>query len=856
MYMQLALLYVALAWAYREVTTRDAPRWPLWLTLLALQVAALYTHYFAAILIAWLLLVAVVETVRRLKDRGRQLKLARLAVVQVLCALAYLPWLGVTLRQLTDHTPRAAEPPDLLTYVSETWRFFNAGVLGMAAASHLFAWASAVAGALFVAVLVVAFARLRHRSGLAVLLAHGLVPLIAVYLIGQGRPGVHPRYVLMAAPPLMMVLAACVAMLSARGAPGRADPAGAENDSRLRASGHAAQVALSTLTVVAFVTAWAVALGSYYGDARFHRDDVRSVAAHVTESAASDDLVLLDYDDHAFRYYYAGPAALHVLDLVRADGDPVERLIGDAPEGARVFSVGWSGGRTDYRDTIPALLERNGRYEGRHDDGPFTVDRYVVGEAAEPIVPPLRSVDAGFGAIAMTGAAAPTTTTAGEALVVGTRWAVPARTDERLKVVVEVHDPFGNRVAHGDTMIHDRLGLTTDLWPAGTESTVYSVVPLPVGSPPGEYYVSVGVYEAREIRDLQLRDEAGAPIGTRTPLTSVAVTADAELDSDPYDTLGRLGLRTVGVPATAEIAVEGVALDSDSIRPGRHLGATILWRADRAPGDVIEPALRLVVDGRPIALDAPSPTLGAHPSDSWQAGERVLDRRRALVPPDVSGASAVLELVVDGRAIALAEMPVTAISHVYEVPAYGHDAGVVFPGVGELVGFSLETEGGCRLELAPGTGSEPETGTATAPETGTETEPELDTAAPRRAALHISDRDTCGLVVTHVWRAEGGTPGDLKVFNHLLDPDRRMIAQHDGPPATGERPTTGWLGGEYVSDQHTLTFAESSMPTGLATLEVGLYDPDTLTRVVTDDGADRAVLDVELTVEPPPGSRH
>jgi 4-amino-4-deoxy-L-arabinose transferase-like glycosyltransferase len=844
MYMQLALLYVALAWAYREIATRTAPKWPLWLALFALQSAALYTHYFAAILIAWLLLVAVVDIAVRDTGSVRRIKLGKLVLVQALCAIAYLPWAGVTIRQLADHTPHAAVPPAFTAFVVQTWRFFNSGLLGMAASKPLFAWASGIAGVLFVVVIAIALARVRARRDLAVLLAHGLVPLAAVYVISQGRPGVHPRYVLMAAAPLMMALSAGVAWLTSSGRrrAGELSVGVLRRDGQRSASdlGAYVRLGLAAATTASFLVAWSVALAGYYDDPQYYRDDVRAVARYVSENAEAGDVVVLDYADHAFPYYYDGRAPVHVLDLVRAEDNAALELVSDIADGNRAFVVRWSGGRTDYRGTIPALFELRGRYDGRHDEGPFAVDRYIAdteGDHAkgDPLVLALVHQDADFGDIRLSDAASPTTTAADDALVVATRWTTPVETARRLKSVVEVTDWSGNRIAHADTMIHDKHGLTTDLWPAGTEATVYTVIPLPVGSPPGEYGVAVGVYDAGDLRDLQLRGSSGAPAGTRQALSQVRVTEAADFVSDPYDTLGRLGIGPVDQVLTPGITVEGVATDSAAVTPGQMLGVTILWRADRPPGRRIMPELRLVIDGETVALDAPSSALLSHPSDLWRAGERVLDRRSALVPPDLVGESAWLEIVEGGRKLPLVELSVAEVPHVYEAPESEHASGVVFPGVGELVGFSLETDGSCRIEDDRANGK-----------------PGSD---PGAVSLVVVDSGQCRVVVTHVWRAEGSTAADLKVFNHLLGTDRRMLAQHDGQPGAGERPTTGWLPGEYVTDRHELLFVEGLLPAGPATLEVGLYDPATMARIPTSDGADRAVLGPELVVEQPASRR-
>lgn len=107
------------------------------------------------------------------------------------------------------------------------------------------------------------------------------------------------------------------------------------------------------------------------------------------------------------------------------------------------------------------------------------------------------------------------------------------------------------------------------------------------------------------------------------------------------------------------------------------------------------------------------------------------------------------------------------------------------------------------------------------------------------------------LVVTLYWQGlEGTGPVDYTVFTHLLSPDGQLIAQHDGPPASGTVPTSGWEAGETIQDTHQLTFrAEASDYAGPATVMVGFYDPgDVNARVATDTGQDYVILPVTVNV--------
>ncbi|MBK8033890.1 MAG: glycosyltransferase family 39 protein [Chloroflexi bacterium] len=92
--------------------------------------------------------------------------------------------------------------------------------------------------------------------------------------------------------------------------------------------------------------------------------------------------------------------------------------------------------------------------------------------------------------------------------------------------------------------------------------------------------------------------------------------------------------------------------------------------------------------------------------------------------------------------------------------------------------------------------------------------------------------------VTLIWQAGADEIStDYTVFAQLISAEGMVIAQSDHYP--GERPTSGWVAGEFVIDVHTLTYNVEPQP---GTLYVGLYDASTNTRVRLADGSDAVRL--------------
>jgi hypothetical protein len=105
------------------------------------------------------------------------------------------------------------------------------------------------------------------------------------------------------------------------------------------------------------------------------------------------------------------------------------------------------------------------------------------------------------------------------------------------------------------------------------------------------------------------------------------------------------------------------------------------------------------------------------------------------------------------------------------------------------------------------------------------------------------------LPLTLYWRGlQGTSPSNYMVFTHLLAGDEHIVAQHDGPPAGGTRPTSEWASGEFITDPHPMAFSDTAY-VGPARIAVGLYDPAT-GRVLTGTGDDRVILPITINVVP------
>jgi hypothetical protein len=91
------------------------------------------------------------------------------------------------------------------------------------------------------------------------------------------------------------------------------------------------------------------------------------------------------------------------------------------------------------------------------------------------------------------------------------------------------------------------------------------------------------------------------------------------------------------------------------------------------------------------------------------------------------------------------------------------------------------------------------------------------------------------LVLHTEWRTTQDLGEDWTIFVHVVH-DGQVIAQSDGMPADGLMPTSQWRAGDVIVDERELP---GPFVAGRDQVRVGLYRPDTSTRLSVQDAADR-----------------
>ncbi|MGC9400491.1 MAG: 6-pyruvoyl-tetrahydropterin synthase-related protein [Anaerolineae bacterium] len=401
------------------------------------------------------------------------------------------------------------------------------------------------------------------------------------------------------------------------------------------------------------------------------------------------------------------------------------------------------------------------------------------------------------------GVDAPTSATSGSELEITLYWRVPVPVEEEYSVGLALVDARGVRYAQSDHQHPGGYPPTTRWSPEAYAEDPHELQIMP-GTPPSTYTLQASVYPYGEPEQaLDVLNADGAPIGRTATLVPLTVTRPKK----PPTREALAPETSTDAPVTNGLRLIGYDVPSTSLWAGELLPLTLYWEATETPTDDldVEVALR---DARgetvPLATVPPVP---GYPTSQWRAGDRWRGVHRLLLPPTLEGGDYQILVRGAGHAapLVLGTVKVQAPEHVMEPPEVEHAQTALFGDVARLLGYD----------------------------------------APRAATLRPGE----SFSLTLVWQARRQTRTAYKTFVHLLDGEGRRVAGSDQVPGSWQRPTTGWIAGEYIVDAHTL-HVPPELPEGVYRLQTGLYEARSGERLLRPDGADAAVLDIALEVRP------
>jgi 4-amino-4-deoxy-L-arabinose transferase-like glycosyltransferase len=551
MYAQLTLLGVLAGYALLRAMSAEQRRSEIlwWAGFVLSSAAMLYTHYFGAFLLLacglWFLIGWVPAVAREHSRRHAGRSLGFVAASALAIAALYLPWLPAMLtRYRVDRSywQGALKLGEALRHVAISFTSGAPETMLESDAIRLLPWFGMT---LAVSVIALAASRSGRLSGtdsgaedsdespnsdnpglrsLWFLLVALFVPVIAVLTVASRTPKFNARYLMLASPAYLLLLAGGIgALLGAQWSASSNASAGGLRKVRYVMSFLLGLALMSFLTFAAMIS-----IRNWFSDPAFTKAQWREVAAAVRANGNSDEVVLL-VSGHAWPpwEYYAPdiPATrLPEIDILNVDavlsleaGSILDRALRDK-EGA--WLVSWQAETVDPNGVVPYFLNREGVEQA--SPGQFWqigLRRWVLRPGATyPTRPePAQPVGANYGhRIALLGWDKPRN---GHLTVY---WQALEPLDRDYQVSLVLEDATGQELGRWDGRPAG-YGYPAQRWQVGEAVLGQYDLPLPAGAPEGDYYVSLAVYDPDEPSGLDIMDIADNPAGKRVRLGPLRV---------------------------------------------------------------------------------------------------------------------------------------------------------------------------------------------------------------------------------------------------------------------------------------------------------------------------------------------
>ena len=854
MYTQLTALGMLAGYALLRIlaaghSQTDYPKSRLiwWSTLALTAIALLYTHYFAVFLLAAFGLYFVIALLAQRDLVQRRLWIEGAAAALLVIA-AYLPWLPNALRRFGEdasYWQGTLKLDEALRHIAIS---FSTGETVLEQQAIPLAWAvAALALVCLAALLWTSFrgglgqetgpSRLssggdgelgqetgpsRQASGASNSTLHAprstlptatlfvllylLVPVAGILLLSTSNPKFNPRYLMLASPALVLLLAGGLALPFHLRPSLKIDNYQLTIDSFLRL--------LSLLSLAALLAIFAFSIHNWFTDPAFSKDDWRGAVAYVKSQLQPDEAVLL-VSGHAYpawRYYAPDVEPLRLPQIETLDVNAVLDLSAAQALNAGLagqhgaWLVQWQNEVVDPNGVVPFLLDTVGDAEPTTASfwGLGTPQHYRFSEAvrsapdepgaAFPVELPLSAAHQGqelnvnfANQVELVGFSQPPCSQPLCPVFLFWRSLAPLTSDLKLTATlfdqtfaIEHSQPLDRRLAAYD--------YPTFRWQPGEVVLSRIDIPAYLGTPPGEFSLRLGVYDDSTGQPLDVLDAAGAPQGRWAWLAPLIATD--LVNEGP----GGPPAESTPLPLSPTITLQGVQSDRSEAEPGDTIAVDTWWQASAQPDQDyklgyywIDPA------GQAAGGGWQAPAGASYPTSQWPLDAQVLSRLRFTAPGvDQPGQwtlrlglqDAGIEDATAGFAGASVDLPITVLPSTRRFTPSGpfdFPSNARFQSLVELLGVRAATQ-------------------------------------PVQAGAVLP--------VTVGWRALQPIDTSFTGFVHLLDQTGQIVAQDDHVPQQGRRPTNAWLSGEVIEDDYELRLPADLAP-GRYRLVAGLYDAST-----------------------------
>jgi 4-amino-4-deoxy-L-arabinose transferase-like glycosyltransferase len=512
------------------------------------------------------------------------------------------------------------------------------------------------------------------------------------------------------------------------------------------------------------------------------------------------------YQEYPLDLLHEGPVPYHYI--IVDDATVAEDLTEICAGKKHIYLVVWTHGKhvdADPRGVLPFFLERFGQQTEVRAYRGYQIARYELPSASvvfdlPEFTPVQANLDDQLVVIAQAHARA---ASSGGRAWVALRWRVKEDIASDYSASLRLLEPQGQRVGQSDTGLLSNEHQSTSGWvPSQTVTTYHLLSSLPA-TMPGIYQIELVGYDPETSRELQVLDEAGAPLGHSLALGTLEIGRHQEQPSvEPKTLLENARL-------LPDIALLGYDLDQRLYSPGETMHLALYWHAlNEIDGDYAV-TFQLVDEAGEVATEwteAPG-----YPTSHWQAGDLWRDWHALRIAPDVPATSYQLKvrLASTPAEAVLGSIEIEGRARQFEVPAISHPQPAQLGEAIRFLGFDLEEE-----QVRAGD------------------------------VLHL----------TLYWQCLAACDVSYTTFAHLLGGDSRIWGQKDSVPGSGTMPTTSWVSGEVIVDEYEIPVSADA-PTGEYALEIGMYQAETGRRLPVYDPAgqalgDRILLEIELAVLP------
>ena len=372
-------------------------------------------------------------------------------------------------------------------------------------------------------------------------------------------------------------------------------------------------------------------------------------------------------------------------------------------------------------------------------------------------------------------------TEAGTELPVTLIWQVVNPPTANYMPFVQLEDGWGHRWSQVESFAYP-----AEQWETGETIIQQVLVPVPPGTPPGNYRLRIGLFDQTSDERLPRLDQNGSYAGDAYFLENVEILAADFPDDFPeppfiVDEIVFPGLRLLGYE-------RGGA----SVETGAPWGLAFWWQASESLPS-LKSSIELVdEDGATRTVLETQPVYDSYPFMDWETPQFIIDRQILKLPLDSQAGDYRLFLRltdIEGAsiyAVDLGPLSIVETEYLFKPPPVDDSIDATFGSEIKLLGTDLSKEG----------------------------------------------ESTYGL--TLVWQALQTPSTDYTVFVHVLDQDGSCcIWQQDGMPQQNQYPTSRWLPGEVIEDSYEIILPADLAP-GEYPVEVGLYIAETGQRLLVE----------------------